>query len=596
MTNRPMIILLLLVSVVLSCKPASADTIADRGLKKLEQAKPLSPEVFEFVVVADTRSLAVDKQSETFHTLIPEMNTLRPSFVVDVGDIILGGAAEYVPAQWDEFERVSAPLQVPLIPVTGNHDISDAATEKIWLDRVGPLTFTWTYGNSLFVALNSEEIGALDRIPDTQVEWLKSELAKSKSKHIFMFVHKPYFANDWDKNWGNVAEAIKGYPVRVVFGGDNHLYRYVGKKEGVDYVISAGGGAELRVPEEEGGFHHYCIVRVRGDDVSWVVVKPGSILPADVVTQDRITEVREARTQSVVMDEFEVYPGEEFSKDVVVTIKNPHAANFDSELQWKLPSGWNVEPTSMKYTAPAKGEAAMRFAISAATPTDVKFPVPELITQYKAAEHGGPIDVIKRINVVPTYKISKAMKAPEIDGKLEDWSGAQDIPLPYGWAFDAKNTDDLKANIRLAWDKDNLYLAGIVEDDEFHQPYAGDIVWSADGLQLFIGGRWEWGLTLTKAGTEVFLYKGVDVEAEVVNQDVKLAIAQDGRTTTYEAAFPLALLRPLKLKAGEKIPFSICANDFDPSHADRPRHWAELTPGVGDAVPGSPMARLVLAE
>ena len=33
-----------------------------------------------------------------------------------------------------------------------------------------------------------------------------------------------------------------------------------------------------------------------------------------------------------------------------------------------------------------------------------------------------------------------------------------------------------------------------------------------------------WGLTLTSAGPEVFLYEGVDVPAEKVNKDVKLAV------------------------------------------------------------------------
>jgi len=128
------------------------------------------------------------------------------------------------------------------------------------------------------------------------------------------------------------------------------------------------------------------------------------------------------------------------------------------------------------------------------------------------------------------------------------------------------------------------------------RPYAGDVVWSADGIQLFMTGRWEWGLTLTASGPEVFLYKGVDREWETVSTTVKLGIKQDGTTTVYEAVFPKSELTPVELKPGSTLTFSIVANDLDPSHPERPRHWAELTPGVGDAVPGSPMAKLELVE
>ena len=573
-----------------------AETVADRALGALQKNPPIAPEVFDFVVTADSRSLAVDKQSETFQRFVPEMNVLRPAFVMDVGDLILGGSAELVPAQWDEFERVTAAIQVPLVPVTGNHDISDAATEKIWKDRVGPLNFSFMYGNSLFIALNSEEVGAVNRISDEQVAWLSGELEKSKARHIFVFLHKPYFAMDWDSNWANVAEALKGFPVRVVFGGDNHLYRYIGKKEGIDYVISAGGGAELRVPEEEGGFHHYCIVRVRGDDVSWVVVKPGAILPADVVTQDRIDEVREARNVLVTTEPIEVRAGETFDRDVTVTVNNPYDAGFDSDMTWEVPAGWTVTPPTLAYSVGVQGQTDLRFRVAAASPDAVRFPVPTLNTPYKSVTFGPPVDVKKRIDLIPVYGVAKAKKAVTVDGKLDDWSGAKPMPLNYGWAYDVAATDDLQATVRVMWDDKTLYLAGEVMDDEFHQPYGGDIVWSADGLQVFMQGPWEWGLTQTKNGPEVFLYKGVGVEGETVNTEVKLAITQEGGKTTYEAAFPKGYWPVEKLAVGQTISFSICANDLDPSKPERARHWAELTPGVGDAVPGSPMAKLVLEE
>lgn len=592
-------------------------TVADRAFEALRTAPPVSPDVFDFAVVADTRSLKVDQQSETFKRLIQDFNALKPAFVVDVGDIILGGSADLVPAQWDEFDRVTADLHVPLFPAVGNHDVFDVATEKVWTDRVGPLTYAFSYGNSRFIILNSEENNAVDRISDTQLAWLRNDLDTHSPKHIFVFLHQPYFTRDWDKQWAMVHDVLKQHPVRIVFGGDNHLYRYAGERDHIHYVISAGGGAEVRVPEDEGGFHHFVLVKVRGDNFDWSVVKPGSFMPKDVVTQARIDEVRYARNEWMKTEAVEVPAGESLNRAVTLAIRGPG----EGEIVWNSPPGWHVTPETMKYSVKAveprpdgfvvqapNPMATLEFDVRADGPAAVKYPVPEFTTTYTATKHGPPIEVKGRMNLVPVYTIHRAKAPVIIDGDLAEWAGTTQIPLPYGWEFDITNTADHQTAIQLMYDAENLYLAAVVKDDEFYQPYAGDIVWSADNLQMFFRMEdrnsapfvfkyyWEWGLSLTKNGPEVFLYHGVDRESIVVNKTVKLAVKRAGELTYYEAAFPKTEVAPLVLMPGATFMFSIASNDLDPAHPDRPRHWSELTPGVGDAVPGAPMAKMTLVE
>jgi hypothetical protein len=213
-----------------------------------------------------------------------------------------------------------------------------------------------------------------------------------------------------------------------------------------------------------------------------------------------------------------------------------------------------------------------------------------------------------RLNLVPVYTVRRAAGPIAVDGDLTEWSGATTMALPYASAFDINDTTDHQTTVQLMYDSDNFYLAATVKDDEFHQPYAGDIVWSADNLQLFLRMvdssssplvfkyYWEWGLSLTSAGPEVFMYHGVNRESITVNKTVKLSVKRAGELTYYEAAFPKSEVAPLTLMSGATFMFSIVANDLDPSHAERPRHWSELTPGVGDAIPGSPLAKIVLAE
>ena len=557
--------------------------------------------------------LKVDQQSETFKQLVHDFNALKPAFVVDVGDIILGGSADLVPAQWDEFDRVIAGLHAPLFPAVGNHDVFDEATEKIWTERAGPLSYAFSYGNSRFIILNAEENNTIDRISDEQPAWLKSDLESYHPKHIFVFLHQPYFSRDWDRQWAPVHDVLKQHPVRIVFGGDNHLYRYVMERDGIHYVISAGGGAELRVPEDEGGFHHFVLVSVRGDTFDWSVVKPGSFLAKDIVTQDRINEIRYARNEWMKTETVEVPVGETLNRAVTVAINSPG----EGEIVWKSPPGWHVTPESMKYSvkAPAPGPnaaqrpmATLEFDVRPDNAAAVKYPVPEFKTSYTETRHGPPVEVKGRLNLVPAYTIRRAPDAVTIDGDIAEWSGATAMPLPYGWDFDINDTADHQTTVQLTYDSENLYLAAAVKDDEFYQPYAGDIVWSADNLQMFFRMEdrssapfvfnygWEWGLSLTNAGPEVFMYHGVNRESTVVNKTVKLAVKRAGELTYYEAAFPKTEVAPLALMPGASFMFSIASNDLDPSHADRTRRWSEWTPGVGDAVPGSPLAKVTLAE
>ena len=573
------------------CAGGSEATLTDKALEALAEAPPACAECFDFVVVGDTRSGEPIMLPKVFHQAIEEWNILKPAFVIDIGDLILGGAAEGLDAQWDEFERVVGLCRAPFFPVVGNHDVSDPATEAIYLERMGALTYAFDCGNSRFIVLNTEEQGAVDRVSEAQAAWLRGQLGQGDAKNIFLFLHKPYFDGDWDIMWVNVAEALRGHPVKAVFGSHWHLYRDCGVREGVRYVISGGGGAPTSTPEEEGGFFHYLWVRVRGEDVSWSVIRPGAILPEDVITKARLREIEAVQT-SLYTDAVEVPYGENFDRDVTVHVRNAYPSVLSSTLTWEVPAGWHVTPQERTYTVPAEETESFTFRIKSEGPGAVRFPVPTCSTAISRAEYGKPIAARKAMDLVPVTRSPHAKGEVSIDGTLDEWAHAMPLPLSYPWEFDITNTGDLRAQVLLMWDEQHVYLAVEADDDEFYQPYAGDIVWSADNVQLFLDA-WEWGLTLTEEGEEVFLYKGPGRESETVNTAVKLAVHRDGRRTVYEAAFPASEVAPLVLREGNSYGLSVVMNDLDPSVPKRPRHWAELTPGAGSSGP-FPKAKVVL--
>ena len=583
----------------------SQETLIERSLDALRLAPPSDPDRFEFIVVGDSNTLKPLEQSEVFRQSIREFNILAPDFVVEVGDIVLGGAAEGVPAQWDLFDEVIAALEPPYFPLPGNHDISDAATEQMWLSRLGPTHYSFVYGNSQFILLNSEEVGAVARISDEQVAWLNQQLDASTATNIFVFLHKPYFEYPddpdtlpeyWEKRWSNVAQAFEGHPVKAVFSGHWHEYRDCGTREGVHYVITGGASVYgMRKSPEEGSFNHYLLVSVRGEDVSWSVVKPGSILPQDAVTSDRIGELYNIRNKYIAADEVFVPLGEPVDQVVNVAITNPGESAMQSTLTWETEGGWTMSPAETAYEIPSRGTTNLSFVVKVGKPEQARWPVPVLKTLYTQTQHGPAVDIAQELKFVPTATAARAAAPVEVDGVLDEWAAARIVPLTYPVSFDAGDADDLSCKLRFLWDDACLYLAVETQDNEFHQPYAGDIVWSADNVEMFLDD-WSWGLSLTVAGPEVFLYWGVNVSAETVNTDVRLAVKRTGTKVVYEAAFPASHVTPLKLHAGSSFRFNAIMNDMDPAGPVGTRHWLELCPGAGSKGRAAPRVKIVLKE
>jgi len=258
-------------------------TMCDEALAEIE-SDGFTGDRFTFCVIGDTR---VPGLAEIFPQNLREMNLLAPAFIIDVGDLIPGHTGvNAINRQWDDFARVCAASQVPLVPVVGNHDVWDWQSRAIYRQRIGPLAFSFSYGNAHFICLDTEEPDYITNIGPAQLRWLKEDLEASRSAaHIFVFMHKPIWS--YDTNWlSEVHPLLAKYPVRAVFAGHEHVYR----KDVVDDIpcfITGGGGAELG--GGEGGFYHFMHVSVKGERVSFAVVKTGGIAGEEIVTGKTIT-------------------------------------------------------------------------------------------------------------------------------------------------------------------------------------------------------------------------------------------------------------------------------------------------------------------
>jgi len=75
------------------------------------------------------------------------------------------------------------------------------------------------------------------------------------------------------KNRDELAELFALYDVDAVFCGHEHLFNY-NYQNGVRYFITGCAGAFPYVSEEEGGFFHYLVTEVDGEQVRYGLLRP----------------------------------------------------------------------------------------------------------------------------------------------------------------------------------------------------------------------------------------------------------------------------------------------------------------------------------
>lgn len=271
--------LLILVSVFL------AACVASTGQSQL---KPISPETpFTFVVLGDNRGEPSGEQYPVFHQIVRAINLVSPALVLSTGDLISGYAGDkeaLLRRQWRGYKDAIDKLKSPVFQVPGNHDIFDQLSAGLWKEFLGATYYSFDYGRARFIALDTETDRG--RLAKEQLKWLEEQLDGAGSRLVFIFLHQPLFPVD-----GHIGSSLDMYPaernrlhqllvrhrkiIKGVFQGHEHLY-HAEERDGVPYYVTGGAGAQLYVPPELGGFHHFIVVRVKGDQVSVEMKKVGS--------------------------------------------------------------------------------------------------------------------------------------------------------------------------------------------------------------------------------------------------------------------------------------------------------------------------------
>jgi hypothetical protein len=286
---------------------------------------PSDPSKFTIVVAGDNRpAKATDPQGNTSKEILAAAQKLGPAFVMWTGDTIYGkdpDHAKVLHQEYKEFLEIAKTAGVPVFNAPGNHELDDsndvpnAQMLQYYISDMGPVYGAFTYGNSRFIALNSEAqapsgttgtcpssaAGAKQKkhkkdkpnapgyIDPAQLALLAKDLDLNKNlAHILIFMHHPVEALNCkdalaEESVKALQQMFANYSnVSYVVSGHEHLYynpQGNATNQGMDqppsrtdpsqppyYLVTGGAGAPLSGPPN--GIYNYLVFKVDGAKIS----------------------------------------------------------------------------------------------------------------------------------------------------------------------------------------------------------------------------------------------------------------------------------------------------------------------------------------
>jgi len=201
---------------------------------------------FTFMQISDSHvgfnKAANPHALETLKEAIGRINALpaKPAFMLHTGDITHSAK----PTEFDDASQIIGSTGVNVHYVPGEHDITDEATQKAYLERYGKGTsgggwYSFDSNGVHFIGLNNvvnlKNFG-LGYLGHEQLEWLEDDLQPlSASTPIVVFAHIPLWSVYPNWGWGTDDAAVAlGYLKR--FGSvtvlNGHIHQLMQKVEG----------------------------------------------------------------------------------------------------------------------------------------------------------------------------------------------------------------------------------------------------------------------------------------------------------------------------------------------------------------------------
>ena len=175
----------------------------------------------------------------------------------------------------------------------------------------------------------------------------------------------------------------------------------------------------------------------------------------------------------------------------------------------------------------------------------------------------------------------------KIDGDPAKWRSIPGVHLLHG----ISDPKSLSAELKVAHDDANLYVAVIAHDAVHSQQFAGDLMWKGDSIQLSLDPKlartegaygpddYELGFCLSSKTHQAEAVRCSGANAEIVKH-LRYAVTRDEarKVTMYEVAIPADEIAGVSLKAGSRLGLNVAIHDADATGVRK--QTAEFTPGT----------------
>jgi predicted phosphodiesterase len=251
----------------------------------------------------------------TLRTHVSNILSHVPNMICVAGDMVNSGNNL---SDWHDFwfkplEHMSAAQTTPVLFARGNHDGEHALAYAYSSLPGNEAWFSFPYGNSWFIFLDSEIDSTT--VPE-QLTWLRTELQRPEvQRAAFRIVcfHKPPWTDFWNGG-GYVGETwvrqlwtpvFAANGVDIVICGHTHAYSR-GMNQGVMYVVSGGGGgtvdtervAQWPMFEVEYTNTHFDLMEVYGLNLDWQMYSERNQLMDEFRLHSRTAELTMGETHS----------------------------------------------------------------------------------------------------------------------------------------------------------------------------------------------------------------------------------------------------------------------------------------------------------
>lgn len=219
-----------------------AENWSDVGTFKTEGS---SNQAYKFLYTTDSQGTTEEDFDIWNHTLQEGLAKFPESeFILNSGDLVDNGDIE---EQWGWFFNKPKDIlaNIPLVPLVGNHESKNYSNYSSHFNlpnvsntgaKPDGSVYSFDYGSAHFMVINTEYYGASSNLENNeiynkQVEWLRSEAAKSNQKWKVVLLHKsPYsvanHTNDTDVLFyrAQLTKVFDELGIDMVIGGHDHTF------------------------------------------------------------------------------------------------------------------------------------------------------------------------------------------------------------------------------------------------------------------------------------------------------------------------------------------------------------------------------------